>query len=69
MCIRDSLNTDRKSPIGLERLVIWPMTADATDGITHGTASEISKILMTASDTPTIIPVSYTHLDVYKRQD
>lgn len=50
-----TLNTDRKSPIGLERLVIWPMTADATGGITHGAASEISKILMTASDTPTII--------------
>lgn len=50
-----TLNTDRKSPIGLERLVIWPMTKDDSEGITHGTASEISKILMTASDTPTII--------------
>lgn len=50
-----TLNTDRKSPMGLERLVIWPMTADASDGITHGAAVEISKVLMSASDTPTII--------------
>ena len=50
-----TLNADRKSPIGLERLVIWPMTADDSEGITHGTAVEISKVLMTASDTPSIV--------------
>ena len=51
----NTLNTDRKSPIGLERLVIWPITQDTSEGITYGeTPVEIKKALMTASDTPAI---------------
>lgn len=48
-----TLDSKRKSPIGLERLVVWQMTADEDTGITYEeTATEISKTLMTASDTP-----------------
>lgn len=51
-----TLNTDRKSPIGLERLVVWPVTSDATGSIVYSeTASEIAKALMTAADAPAIV--------------
>lgn len=47
-------NTDRRSPIGLRRLVRWPLTEDTETAATYGTALEISKALMTATDTPSV---------------
>jgi len=41
--------------IGIDRLVMWPVTADTSSGITYGdTATAFTKKLMTKQDTPTV---------------
>ncbi|MBQ9082660.1 MAG: hypothetical protein IJY28_04070 [Clostridia bacterium] len=42
----------RKANIGLRRLVVWPVTAETTVGLTYGDAHEFAKALMTLTDTP-----------------
>ena len=40
--------------IGIDRLAVWPVTANTELAYTCGTVTELSKKLMTAQDTPTI---------------
>lgn len=50
------LDTARKAPAGLERLVFFPLTADTDAALTYGTAYPMVKALMTIDDQAT----SYT---------
>jgi len=45
-------NTDRRSTIGLKRLVMWPLTADTESELDYGNPTEFVKSLMTATRTP-----------------
>lgn len=52
-------NKIEKPPVGLERLVMWPLTEDDETGeATYGTAHPFFKKLMSASPTPSIAEAS-----------
>lgn len=41
-------------PIGLERLVVWPLIEDSKNSLEYGDVHEFDKILMTCQDDPSI---------------
>lgn len=47
-----STTMERRSPIGLQRLVTWPLTKDDASALTYGAAYPFDKSLMTATRTP-----------------
>lgn len=54
-----SNNTERRSPIGLERLVVWKMTKDTEAGTVYEeTPHPFVKALITAQDTPSVMEAS-----------
>lgn len=47
-------NTERKSTVNVKQLVVFPMTLDNETTITYGTATPIAKVLMAATDAPSV---------------
>ena len=63
MCIRDSSYTTGFSPIVLENVLQTTIGKKVKGGKIYG-----GELGIPASRDGKILPVSYTHLDVYKRQ-
>ena len=72
MCIRDSDTTVQMSDFKNEGVVAssaWPYQANALKAEGQPVATVFPKEGVTGWADTTMLPVSYTHLDVYKRQD
>ena len=70
MCIRDSIRMDgvESIPLTQQRLVMVVPRA-FTDQIFGDRAEETREAFAGGADISAFRPVSYTHLDVYKRQE
>ena len=50
----DAITKKVSVPIGLERLVVWPLVEDSKNSLEYGEVYEFNKILMTCQDDPSI---------------
>ncbi len=62
--MNNAINKGTGVPVGLKRLVIWPLVEDSKDKLEYGDVHEFDKVLMTLQDDPTVSEGSLSADDV-----